>query len=673
MKKQVKNLLLAVFMLVLGFSGVTSVAAEENEKKTGLKPFEVEATVVEDENDIEFKVYSNSKADINYWTKFSSRYYYNMLSKEEKQVWDQLESACIAFATGNEYGDTVNVSVDGASLGWGIYDVQNFLMKFKYTNPQYYFLESRVGYSYTGSGEIVGITVCVYPAFQDAVARAAVTEQFMNRINVWVQQVATGARLEDKVKIAHDIIAQNTVYEFGTYDQSAYSMVCEGKTVCAGYTAALQLLLNPNGVETVEVTSYDHAWNLVNLHGYWYNVDVTWDDTDFDAGSPQAYYDCYLKSNATLIEEDGAGSHTAEAFWNGVAPVSIYDSTLSAWDDYYSSYFVDGNYTYFKVNDNTNRGNYMATVVESWNGALESNAPQTVKYDGNNYVVLAKIQETPDTTPDETPDTTPDETPDTTPDETPDTIPDETPDTTPDETPDTTPDETPDTTPDETPDTTPNETPDEDIDDTEILKNGLIRAEDGNWYYWVNGKVDKSFSGLYCDVNVGWWLVRDGKVAFDYNGLWGDSQYGWWKVAGGAVDFNYTGLYCDANVGWWLIGGGRVCFEYNGLWGDPQYGWWLVNGGAVDFGYTGLYYDANCGWWLIGGGRVCFEYNGLWGDPQYGWWLVNGGTIPFEYTGLYYDTNCGWWYVQNGAVGFGYTGEVYYNGVPYYVVNGCLI
>ena len=199
------------------------------------------------------------------------------------------------------------------------------------------------------------------------------------------------------------------------------------------------------------------------------------------------------------------------------------------------------------------------------------------------------------------------------------------------------------------PDNSDNTNSPENPNNSDNLTTGLAQSSDGNWYYYKDGKIDKSFSGLYCDETVGWWLVNNG-----------------------SVDFNYTGLYYDTNYGWWLIGGGSVCFDYNGLWGDPIYGWWLVNGGTVNFGYTGLYYDVNCGWWLIGGGSVCFDYNGLWGDPIYGWWLISGGTVDFGYTGLYYDVNCGWWLVTGGAVDFGYTGEVYYEGVLYYVRNGQL-
>lgn len=48
---------------------------------------------------------------------------------------------------------------------------------------------------------------------------------------------------------------------------------------------------------------------------------------------------------------------------------------------------------------------------------------------------------------------------------------------------------------------------------TEDAFTGLRLGADGNWYYYVNGEVDRSYNGLYCDANVGWWLVACGRWA----------------------------------------------------------------------------------------------------------------------------------------------------------------
>ena len=162
------------------------------------------------------------------------------------------------------------------------------------------------------------------------------------------------------------------------------------------------------------------------------------------------------------------------------------------------------------------------------------------------------------------------------------------------------------------------------------VKNGLAMDYDGEYYYYVNGKVDRKYSGLYYDAELGWWLVLDGKVAKDYNDLYCDDNYGWWLITDGTVNFGYTGLYNSPTYGWWLIGGGAVAFYYNDLWNDANCGWWKVTNGAIDFGYTGLYDSPTCGWWLIGSGSIAFYYNDWWNDATYGTWYVSGGTIDFS-------------------------------------------
>ena len=162
------------------------------------------------------------------------------------------------------------------------------------------------------------------------------------------------------------------------------------------------------------------------------------------------------------------------------------------------------------------------------------------------------------------------------------------------------------------------------------VKNGLAMDYDGEYYYYVNGKVDRKYSGLYYDAELGWWLVLDGKVAKDYNDLYCDDNYGWWLITDGTVNFGYTGLYNSPTYGWWLIGGGAVAFYYNDLWNDANCGWWKISNGAVDFGYTGLYNSPTCGWWLIGSGSIAFYYNDWWNDATYGTWYVSGGTIDFS-------------------------------------------
>lgn len=65
---------------------------------------------------------------------------------------------------------------------------------------------------------------------------------------------------------------------------TAYGALKNGVAVCEGYACAAKLMLNKFGIRTdIQVgtctNGEGHAWNLVELDGVWYQLDVTWNDT----------------------------------------------------------------------------------------------------------------------------------------------------------------------------------------------------------------------------------------------------------------------------------------------------------------------------------------------------------------------------------------------------------
>ena len=62
--------------------------------------------------------------------------------------------------------------------------------------------------------------------------------------------------------------------------QTAYGALVNKEAVCEGYAKAYKLLLNAMGIECDVVINAEHAWNVVQLEGKWYLVDVTNDDTN---------------------------------------------------------------------------------------------------------------------------------------------------------------------------------------------------------------------------------------------------------------------------------------------------------------------------------------------------------------------------------------------------------
>lgn len=94
-----------------------------------------------------------------------------------------------------------------------------------------------------------------------------------------------------KVKIVHDYIIKNTEYDLNAQDNQNICSVFMGKrSVCAGYSRALQYVLKDMGIFSSYITGNatgrgPHAWNLVQMDGDYYYIDVTWDDPSFDTAA----------------------------------------------------------------------------------------------------------------------------------------------------------------------------------------------------------------------------------------------------------------------------------------------------------------------------------------------------------------------------------------------------
>lgn len=106
----------------------------------------------------------------------------------------------------------------------------------------------------------------------------------------------------EKEQSVHNALLNRIAYSVSApMNQSAYSALVNGQTVCAGYARAFQYVMQKLGIPCYYCTGYagqNHAWNIVKLDGDYYNADLTWDDTDPNT------FDYFNKTDA-----DFAGTH----------------------------------------------------------------------------------------------------------------------------------------------------------------------------------------------------------------------------------------------------------------------------------------------------------------------------------------------------------------------------
>lgn len=92
----------------------------------------------------------------------------------------------------------------------------------------------------------------------------------------------------ETVKAVYEYLILNTEYSMDAPDnQNICSVFLGRKSVCNGYAKAAQYLLQSYGVPCIIVngtaSGNPHAWNIVEMYGEYYHMDVTWGDPSYYA------------------------------------------------------------------------------------------------------------------------------------------------------------------------------------------------------------------------------------------------------------------------------------------------------------------------------------------------------------------------------------------------------
>ena len=97
----------------------------------------------------------------------------------------------------------------------------------------------------------------------------------------------------EKELAIHDALANHIAYyeyedinNIPSIKHTAYGALVEKEAVCDGYSKAFKLLLDKTGIKSIIVfgstENVPHAWNMVELEGKYYHVDVTSDKLDIN-------------------------------------------------------------------------------------------------------------------------------------------------------------------------------------------------------------------------------------------------------------------------------------------------------------------------------------------------------------------------------------------------------
>ena len=230
------------------------------------------------------------------------RYYYSRLPENEKRVYKEIYQGCM------EHKDLIIISATEEEIGKSCQRIMDALMD---DNPLLYFVnQSRLDFARDDNGNVAAIPQYFF------------SEENVKKYNQKIQDAANklimdlklteGSELE-KVRKVHDYMCENVKYDHDGADLKDVSRVITSHNIigvfahqkarCEGIAKATKVLLNAVGVKCIFVTGKvretkekisEHGWNIVNIDGAPYNLDIT-----FDIGTGSNEYISYDYFNIT--------------------------------------------------------------------------------------------------------------------------------------------------------------------------------------------------------------------------------------------------------------------------------------------------------------------------------------------------------------------------------------
>ena len=273
---------------------------------------------------------------------YSGKYVYEHLNTDrQREFYRGMKASCEEFAaSGKDAKDYIKdgstklyyltpVSYEGMTLDEAI----DTWILFIYSEPQYYFISLAYYFSDLEYDDSELFWPCILNGMVKASQRAKVEAAINKTVDEWLPEIEAQVTVTAKELKITQLMCKNITYDFAAlkamdagrsdgYDQNIIGAFYEHSCVCAGYAQAASFLCNAAGIESFCVTSMEHQWNVVKLYDNWYQLDVTWMDTDEE--EPE-YLWCN-KSYDTFQKQDTDGYHKYEELWDRYEmPASVYD------------------------------------------------------------------------------------------------------------------------------------------------------------------------------------------------------------------------------------------------------------------------------------------------------------------------------------------------------------
>ena len=230
-----------------------------------------------------------SALDRNEWYAKDLRYYYQQLTDHEKQVYEDLYDGYVHFRPQIQITPCTQAELDRV-----LAVIHNDTPELFNTN---------------GGGTYWGVSSHITQYDPEYRMDQATYQRICDHIHGIISQLKRGmpggADDFDRELIINDYLADHCEYLLAGDDSTAFTDAClyYGKSQCSGYARAFSLLLRSCGIESLNVVSKTHEWNIVRINGNWYHADSTWNDGGVENRPGGNRYNCWLNIPDRLIND----------------------------------------------------------------------------------------------------------------------------------------------------------------------------------------------------------------------------------------------------------------------------------------------------------------------------------------------------------------------------------
>jgi hypothetical protein len=171
--------------------------------------------------------------------------------------------------------------------------VELALSALRIDHPEYFWFDGSVSYVTTTLPSGTAETSCTIEYTLTAAEAQALLPQVEQYVAGCLSALELAGAQSDYEKVlgVYRYLIEHTDYVVSISDQSFISLMTHQQATCAGYAKGFQYLMQQLNIPCTLATGYgtngeSHGWNMVQLDGEWYQIDVTWGDPVDDSGSP---------------------------------------------------------------------------------------------------------------------------------------------------------------------------------------------------------------------------------------------------------------------------------------------------------------------------------------------------------------------------------------------------